>query len=85
MDPYAYVNNNPETFNDPTGQRLISPSGQLGPLTSIVSPDNSQMQGCIPITITLVLPPQVAPVLPNSPQWHHLVHLRMLVILNSGY
>ncbi len=40
MDPYAYVGGNPETKNDPTGQRLISASGQLGPRNSIVSPES---------------------------------------------
>ncbi len=40
MDPYAYVGDNPETKNDPTGQRFISASGQLGPRNSIVSPES---------------------------------------------
>ncbi len=31
MDPYSYVGNNPETRNDPTGQRACNPStGQCG-------------------------------------------------------
>jgi len=38
MDPYSYVGNNPETNSDPTGLRVISPGGQLGPRNSIVSP-----------------------------------------------
>lgn len=40
MDPYTYVGGNPETKNDPTGQRFISASGQLGPRNSIVSPES---------------------------------------------
>jgi RHS repeat-associated protein len=37
MDPYTYVGQNPETLNDPTGERFISPGGQQAPLTSITT------------------------------------------------
>ena len=55
MDPYAYVGENPETKNDPTGSRACDISGDCAPLTSIVSPSSGPNALPKPTTNTVTL------------------------------
>ncbi len=69
MNPYAYVGGNPETKNDPTGQRFVMPGGGGGDGTTTIP--CSCAQGPQPV------PPPVAlggagPFLPNEPGWHQI-------------
>ncbi len=59
MNPYAYVGGNPETRNDPTGQRPVPPGG------------GGAVCECT-LTIDTNPPPPIKPILPGTPEWQSI-------------